>query len=62
MKKIIRKKINTNKLVSCGKFLLKVNTYEETLPNGTKHIAVYNKSGTLQNTKKFKVPENHFFY
>ena len=60
-KRIIRKKINTNKLVSCGKFLLKVNTYEETLPNGTKHIAVYNKSGTLQNTKKFKVPENHFF-
>jgi len=60
-KRIIRKEINTNKLVSCGKFFFNVNTYEETLPNGTKHIAVYNKSGTLQNTKKFKVPENHFF-
>ena len=44
------------------KILFEVNTYEETLPNGTKHIAVYNKLGTLQNTKKFKVPENHFFY
>ena len=60
-KRIIRKEINTNKLVSCGKFFLNVNTYEETLPNGKKHITVYNKSGTLQNTKKFKVPENHFF-
>ena len=60
-KKIIRKKINTNNLVRCGKFSFQVNTYEEALPNGTKHIAVYNKSGTLQNTKKFKVPENHFF-
>ena len=43
------------------KISFKVNTYEETLPNGTKYIAVYNKAGTLQNTKKFKVPENHFF-
>jgi len=60
-KKIIRKKIKTVNLVRCGKFSLKVNAYEETLPNGTKHIAVYNESGTLQNTKKFKVPENHFF-
>ena len=35
--------------------------YEETLPNGQKYIAVYNKEGTLQNTKKFIVPDNHFF-
>ena len=61
-KKIVRKKIKTNNLVRCGKFLLKVNSYEETLPNGTKHIAVYNEAGTLQNTKKFKVPKNHFFF
>ena len=60
-KKIIRNKIETNNLVSCGKIFLKVNTYEETLPNGKKYIAAYNKAGTLQNTKKFKVPENHFF-
>ena len=26
-----------------------------------RNIAVYNEAGTLQNTKKFKVPENHFF-
>ncbi len=60
-KEIARKKINTIDLVRCGKFSLQVNAYEEILPNGRKHIAVYNRAGTLQNTKKFKVPENHFF-
>ena len=60
-KKIIRKKINSNNLVRCGKTSFKVNAFEETLPNGSKHIAVYNQSGTLKNTKKFKVPKNHFF-
>jgi len=61
-KKIIRNKIETNNLVRCGKISFEVNTYEETLPNGKKYIAAYNKAGTLQNTKKFKVPENHFFF
>ena len=60
-KKIVRRKINSNNLVRCGKFSFNVNTYEEILPNGIKHIAVYNELGTLQNTKKFKVPENNFF-
>jgi len=61
-KKITRKKIHTIDSVRCGKFSFKVNAYEETLPNGKKYIAAYNKAGTLQNTKKFKVPENHFFF
>ena len=59
--KIIRKKVNTYKSVRCGKLSLEVEAYEETLPNGLKHIAVYNKIGTLQNTAKFKVPNKHFF-
>ena len=60
-KKILRKKINSNNQVRCGKYFLEVNMYEETLPNGKKYIAVYNKEGTMQNSKKYKVPENHFF-
>tara|TARA_B100001250_G_scaffold26833_1_gene22131 strand:- start:650 stop:1390 length:741 start_codon:yes stop_codon:yes gene_type:complete len=60
--KIIRKKIKTNNLVRCGKISFEVNLYEEILPNGKKYIAAYNKAGTLQNTKLFKVPENHFFF
>jgi len=60
-KRIVRNKIAKINLVRCGKFLLRVNAYEETLPNGRKYVAVYNEAGTLQNTKKFKVPKNHFF-
>jgi len=60
-KKIIREKIKTNNYIRCGKSSLKVNTFIETLPNGSKHSVVYNKNGTMMNTQKFKVPENHFF-
>ena len=60
-KKIKRKKINDIKNIRCGKFILDVETYLETLPNGTEHIVVYNKLGTMMNTKKFVVPQNHFF-
>ena len=59
--KIIRKKIDTFESVRCGKLSFDVSAYQETLPNGSKHIAVYNKDGTLQNTAKFIVPEKHFF-
>ena len=57
----IKRKNAKNSSVRCGDFDLNVNSFEETLPNGTKYVASYNKLGTLQNTKKFKVPNNHFF-
>ena len=41
--------------------MLETNTFVETLPNGLKHIVVYKKKGSLQNSKIFKVPENHYF-
>ena len=60
-KKILRKKTNNKKIIRCGNFLLETNTFIETLPNGIEHIVVYNKKGSLQNTKLFKVPANHYF-
>ena len=59
--KIKRFKNSDIKIVRCGKFEFEVNSYIETLPNGVKYNAVYNELGTLQNSPKFKVPENHFF-
>ena len=59
-KQLIKKKIEQTTL-RCGKFLLKVNTYLETLPNGAQYVAAYKQTGTLMNTKKFIVPEKHFF-
>lgn len=53
--------INLPSKVRCGNSILNVEAYEETLANGHKYVAVYNSLGTLQNTKKFVVPKNHFF-
>ncbi len=60
-KKVIRKKINNTKVIRCGSFNLDTQTFLETLPNGIKHITTYKKKGSLQNTKKFLVPVNHYF-
>ena len=60
-KNILRKKIESKKIIRCGNFLLETNIYIETLPNGIEHLVAYKKKGSLQNTKVFKVPENHYF-
>ena len=60
-KKILRKKIENRNIIRCGNFLLDTNTYIETLPNGEKHLVAYKKKGSLQNTKVFQVPANHYF-
>ena len=60
-KKISRKKTKITTPIRCGKFSLDANTFIETLPNGVSHLASYNKEGTLQNSKKYKVPSNHYF-
>ena len=60
-KKIIREKIDNSDLIRCGNFNLDINSFIETLPNGVEHLVVYKKKGSLQNTKKFIVPMNHYF-
>ena len=60
-KKVLRKITDSKKIIRCGNFLLETNTFIETLPNGIEHTVVYKKKGSLQNTKIFKVPSNHYF-
>ena len=60
-KKILRKKTENKKIIRCGNFLLETDAFIETLPNGIEHIVVYKKTGSLQNTKPFEVPANHYF-
>ena len=60
--KIQRNKIEINININCGDKILNVNAFEEILPNGEKYIAVYNKEGTMQNTDKFIVPNEHYFF
>ena len=59
--KIKREPTIINEKIKCGTFLLETNNYIETLPNGIKHFVSYKKRGSLQNTKKFIVPKDHFF-
>ena len=60
-KQIKREPINQKIRIRCGNFFLETNNFVETLPNGVKHSVSYKKRGSLQNTKKFEVPINHFF-
>ena len=55
-------KIKKKYKIRCGTSTPVVNAYQETLPNGKRYIAVYNKIGTMQNTDLYKVPSNHFFF
>ena len=59
--KLKKTQINSKNVIKCGKFNLETNSFKETLPNGIEHIVVYKKKGSLQNTKKYKVPINHYF-
>ena len=56
-----REPTKINEKIRCGSFLLEANIFIETLPNGITHFVSYKKRGSLQNTKKFKVPKGHFF-
>ena len=59
--KVIREEIKISEPIRCGNFILDTNTFIETLPNGVKYLASYNKQGTLKNTKKYIVPKDHLF-
>ena len=59
---IIRKELTIVEEIRCGSTNIIAKAYEETLPNGLKHVAVYNKNGTTQNSDKYIVPSNHYFF
>jgi signal peptidase I len=58
---IKRNKVNTPLKVTCGNEEFSADTYEEILPNGKKYLATYRKD-TMQNTDKYIVPANHYFF
>ena len=60
--KIEKKQVETSLNINCGGEILKVDVYEETLPNGTKYLAVYRKNGTMINSDVFIVPNDHYFF
>ena len=58
---IERKKIELSSTINCGSEIFNVNFYEEIIDD-VKYVAVYKKNGTLLNTDKFIVPNEHYFF
>jgi len=59
---VIKKEITDTIYIKCGNEVLDAIFFEETLPNNTKYIAAYRKEGTMINSDKFTVPEDHYFF
>jgi len=59
---ILKTLISSSKKVYCGNETIDVNTFEEKLPNGKTYITTYRKDYTFQNSDKFIIPKNHFFF
>ena len=57
--KTIKSKNITN---YCGKSKIKVNTFEEKLPNGKVYLASYRTDITFANSDKYLVPKDHLFF
>ena len=60
--KILQEKIENKTNISCGREFIKANFFKETLPNGISYIATYRSDGTMINSDKFVVPNNHYFF
>jgi len=52
----------SNKKIYCGNNSFETISFEETLPNGVTYIAVYRKNGSYQDSDKFIVPDDHYFF
>ena len=51
-----------NDQIFCGKNLIDVFTFEETLDNGKKYMTTYLKNSSYGNTDIFIVPKDHYFF
>ena len=60
--KIIKKSIENSLNINCGNEIMKTISFEETLPNGKKYVAVYKKDGKMRNSDKFLVPKGHYVF
>ena len=58
---VFKSRISKSDIIYCGK-KIDVNTFSEKLPNGKTFKTVYLKDYSFQNSDKYIVPENHFFF
>tara|TARA_Y100000590_G_scaffold470403_1_gene664597 strand:+ start:1680 stop:2417 length:738 start_codon:yes stop_codon:yes gene_type:complete len=59
---ILKSKINKKFQINCGSSILDTYVFEEKLSNGLVYNAAYSKYNTFQNSDKFIVPKDHYFF
>ena len=59
---VLKTIVGKNEKLFCGKFQIDVNIFEEKLPNGKSYLAAYRTDYTFNNSDKFVVPKNHYFF
>jgi len=59
---ILKTSIKSNEIVFCGNDKIEVNFFSEKLPNGKTYNTAYRSEYSFQNSDKFIVPENHYFF
>ena len=59
---ILKTKSKKYSKINCGKVTMKIDAFEEKLPNSKTYIAVYDKKNTYINSDKFTVPKDHYFF
>ena len=60
--KVERERVENPLSINCGDDIYEVDSYEETLPNGTKYLAVYRKDATMIDSDEYTVPSEHYFF
>ena len=61
MEKIDREKYMIKEKVRCGNYNFNTVVFIETLPNGVKYLAAYNKEGTFKIQKNILYPKTIIF-
>ena len=59
---VLKTRVSKTDTIYCGNTIIAVNTFEEKLPNGIKHNAVYRPGFVYQSSDKFFVPLKHYFF
>ena len=59
---ILKTKIKSSGNVYCGNEEMKVNFFNEKLPNGKIYKSVYRTDYNFKNSDKYLVPEKHYFF
>ena len=59
---VLRTLISNNTNLFCGKQKINVSTFEEKISNKKSYIVSYRNNISLQNSDKYVVPQNHYFF